>query len=50
MNFSGPGQEHRVDFKVTVQQYLRFTCDRASLKSQIKSNMLQAMIHCCDVV
>ena len=37
-----PDQEHRADFKITVQQYLRFTRDRASLKSQIKSKYHQA--------
>jgi transposase len=34
--------EHRTDFKIAVQQYLRFTRDRASLKSQIKSKYHQA--------
>lgn len=32
-----PDQEHRVDFKIMVQQYLRFTRDLDRLKSQIKS-------------
>ena len=34
--------EHRTDFKIAVQQYLRFTRDGASLKSQIKSKYHQA--------
>ncbi len=37
-----PDQEDRVDFKIMAQQYLRFTRDRASLKSQIKSKYHQA--------
>ncbi len=35
-------EDHRVDFKIGVQQYLRFTRDRAGLKSQIKSKYHQA--------
>ncbi|MDE2644418.1 MAG: transposase [Bacteroidota bacterium] len=41
-----PDQDHRVDFKITVQQYLRFTRDCAGLKSQIKSKYQQAgLVH-----